>query len=220
MPPTLPTHAPRHSTSVTDQKNLLNLPFSVFACSVARLLVHLGYEDVSIKRPLHQRGKGRNSSGGFDIEAYLTNGLSRSCVIAQVKQYDRPVPRAFVDELRGTMLRHGAQQGILFSSSTFSAAAQEASRAAQSLPVRLVEGRELARLLRVTEVPIRADTDRSWETAPPPSSRRSKTPLPSPEGTPIPETFTAPEGTTGLAPHAVTLTLTLGFPAHPHDATI
>ena len=99
--------------------------------------------------------------GGLDIEASLDVGLGRSRVIAQVKQYDRPVPRAFVDELRGAMVRHGAQQGLLFTSATFSHAARDAAAmGAYAMPIRLVDGGELSRLLKAKEVPIRADAAR------------------------------------------------------------
>jgi hypothetical protein len=60
-----------------------------------------------------------------------------------------------VDELRGAMLRMGAHQGLLVTTATFSPAAIEAAQTArQRAPIRLVDGAELARLLRKHEITI------------------------------------------------------------------
>ena len=128
---------------------LLALPFPAFAQAVAGLLKSLGYTDVQTMKAMHGKGKGRNQHGGYDLRMYLPTRLTRGLVIAQVKQYREAVPRSFVDELRGTMLRLGASQGLLVTTSTFSASAIEAAQAAQyAAPVRLMDGQELARLIR------------------------------------------------------------------------
>ena len=58
------------------------------------------------------------------------------------------MPRQSVDVLRGTMLRLGANQGLLVTTSGFSPAAVEATQAAQHVaPVRLIDSCELAMLL-------------------------------------------------------------------------
>ena len=99
---------------------------------------------------MHGQGKGRNAHGGYDLRMYLPTRLTRGLVIAQVKQYRETVPRSFVDELRGAMLRLGASQGLLVTTGAFSASAIEAAQSAQhAAPVRLMDGSELARLLRV-----------------------------------------------------------------------
>lgn len=143
--PVLPENAP----SVFDQARLLRLPFPEFVEKVASLLARMGYAQVDVMKPMHGRGKGRNQHGGMDIQAFLPGRSSRELVIAQVKQYKEAVPRAFVDELRGTMLRTGAGQGLLVTTSTFSPAAVEAAQAGQhAAPIRLIDGAELVRLLR------------------------------------------------------------------------
>ena len=128
---------------------LQQMPFPVFARTVVDLLEALGYEQVSFMKPMHLRGKGRNAHGGYDIRAFLSSKLNRSMVIVQLKQYQRPLPRLGVDELRGTMVRVGARQGLLVTTSTISAAARDAVQAGQyASPVRLIDGLELANLLR------------------------------------------------------------------------
>lgn len=134
---------------------LLTLPFPAFVRTVCVLLTRLGYQNVGTVKPMHRKGRGRNAHGGLDIEAYLPQGLTRTRVIAQVKQYSRPVPRSFVNELRGTMLRHGAQQGLLITTATFSPTAREAASAlSDTLPIQLVDGAELMRLLLEHSIPM------------------------------------------------------------------
>lgn len=130
------------------------MPFPVFARTVADLLARMGYAQVTLMKTMHGRGKGRNAHGGYDLQMRLPTDLAHGVVIAQLKQYRDPVPRAYVDELRGAMLRVGATQGLLISSSTFSASAVEAAQAGQhAAPVRLLGGEELVRLLQVHSAP-------------------------------------------------------------------
>lgn len=125
---------------------MLALPFPDYVARVALLMARMGYREVHPLGPLHK--KGRNTYGAHDIRAMHVQGLTRSSVIAQVKQYRDPVPRSFVDELRGAMLRTGAQQGLLVTTSDFSRSAIEAALSGQhAAPVRLVAGEELARLM-------------------------------------------------------------------------
>jgi len=127
---------------------LLALPFPAFALLIAQLLKRLGYQEVSLRGTTARRG--RNRYGGRDIEAFLHVGLTKSRVICQLRQYDRePVSRLNIDVLRGAMLRTGAIQGLLVTTSTFAPAAIEAAQAAQHLaPVRLIAGEELAHLVQ------------------------------------------------------------------------
>ena len=128
---------------------LLSMPFPAFTQAVARLLETLGYANVEAMKAMHGKGKGRNAHGGYDLRMYLPTRLTRGLVLAQVKQYRETVPRSFVDELRGAMLRLGASQGLLVTTGAFSTSAIEAAQAAQyAAPVRLMDGQELAWLLR------------------------------------------------------------------------
>ncbi|MCW3053461.1 MAG: putative restriction endonuclease [Chthonomonadales bacterium] len=211
----------RRTSGPSDPESLLALPFPVFVCSIARLLVHLGYHHVSIKKPLHRNGRGSNSAGGLTIEAYQVDGLTRTRVIAQVKQHAHPVPRSFVDELRGAMVRQGALLGLLFTAGTFSPSARLAALyATNSLPVRLVDGAELVRLLKAKEVPIRADS----------SSHSSAPPRPQPErvADPLEPGASSNQSMMQDAPPAratsrVTITFTIGSAEdqieHPHIAS-
>ena len=147
--PALPPISRDDVAEAEEIARLLELPFPVFAQTVARLLETLGYANVQTMKAMHGQGKGRNAHGGYDLRMYLPTRLTRGLVIAQVKQYRETVPRSFVDELRGAMLRLGASQGLLVTTGAFSASAIEAAQSAQhAAPVRLMDGSELARLLR------------------------------------------------------------------------
>lgn len=125
---------------------LQEMPASQFTALIMQLIKAMGYPNVSRVKPT--LGRGRSSYGGFDLIAHLPTDLTRTMLIAQVKQYRRPVRRSFVDELRGAMLRCGARHGLMISTSTFSQAAQAAVLEGQrSFPIRLIAGEELARLL-------------------------------------------------------------------------
>jgi hypothetical protein len=118
-----------------------------------------------------------------------------------------------VDELRGTMLRLGAQQGLLVTTSTFAPATREAVSAAQhALPIRLIDGRELCALLARHGVEIGGyPTEKCYaaiqtrlsvlQPGPAGSGKRRKPPVP-----PIdPTTGSGPQG----LPRTVVITVTV-----------
>ena len=120
------------------REQIMTLPVPAFEHLIARLLSSCGYAEVQVLA---------GSQGGADISASSSNGLSRAVTLVQAKQYRRPVSRRFVDELRGAMLRTGAQQGILLTTSTFYVPTYRAVWKECPLPVRLVDGAEVLDLL-------------------------------------------------------------------------
>ena len=131
--------------SQTLREELLSLSFHAYEECVRQLLVALGYTDVKLMG--RRVGRRKTTHGGLDVQAYTEVGVTRLSLVAQVKQYTQPVPRRFVDELRGAMLRAGAGQGILITTSTFSQAAKRAVASDRTAPIRLIEGEELVSLL-------------------------------------------------------------------------
>lgn len=120
------------------REEILALPVPAFDRLIARLLQACGYQGVQVL--------GEAQSGG-DLVACTSSGLSSTLTLVQAKQYVAPVSRRFVDELRGAMLRRGASQGLLLTTSAFYSPARTAAETACPLPVRLVEGEELLDLL-------------------------------------------------------------------------
>ncbi len=128
---------------------LLSLNVSQFERCIAHLLQALEYEEVRIMRsavPHRRSHKGRNHHGGFDLCA-RSSSFSPLLTLVQVKQYQRPVSRRFVDELRGAMIRQGAQQGLLITTSTFPAGSETSAQENHLLPVVLIDGEHLLDLL-------------------------------------------------------------------------
>ena len=136
---------------------LLMLDVSQFERCIALLLHSLEYDEVTIMRgtvPRRRSHKGRNSHGGFDLSA-CSSSFSACLILVQAKQYWHPVSRRFVDELRGAILRHGAQQGLLITTSTFPVNAQCSAHENQLLPIRLIDGDQLVDLLFQHRVGVR-----------------------------------------------------------------
>jgi restriction endonuclease Mrr len=123
-------------------EQLLTLPVPAFGHLIAHLLRACGYEEVQVLA-----GMSGGTQAGADLSASTSSGLSRSVTLVQAKQYRAPVSRRFVDELRGAMLRTGASQGLLLTTSTFYLPARRAVWKPCPLPVRLVDGRDLLDLL-------------------------------------------------------------------------
>ncbi len=132
------------------REQLLQLSPHAFEQLIARLLEACGYGRVQTLNASsgelpQSLGFGRRAAqkGGADLRALSPNGLSRVMTLVQVKQYRTPVSRRFVDELRGAMLRTGAQQGLLLTTSSFYGPAYTAvhEEGAKCIaPVRLVDG--------------------------------------------------------------------------------
>jgi len=124
---------------------LRNADYLTFERVVCRLLAAMGYERVELRG--RTRFSGRNRDGGADIEAVARTGLSMTKVLVQAKQYRVPVQSKYVDELRGAIARHGGGQGIIVSTAEFSPVAIASAKASSILPVRLIGGGLLVRLL-------------------------------------------------------------------------
>ena len=120
---------------------LLSLPFAAFARCMADLLTALGYRDVRLSG--RTQWKGRNQSGGYDLEATLPSGLGHRRVVVQVKQFSQfqRVYQRAADELRGVALREWAGEALLLTTGLVSSAIREPLEAI--IPVRLLGGTDL-----------------------------------------------------------------------------
>jgi len=122
------------------------LKFGALEVGVQTLLKSMGYRDVVITGNMHWRGRSR--SGGFDIRGWLPTGTGRLLTLIQVKALPegRTVQRRFVDELRATMLSYGAPYGMIVATGEFAHAAIDRAAQYPGRPIRLIKGRDLARL--------------------------------------------------------------------------
>ena len=137
------------------RERLLALPYRAFLQAALHLFSAWGYGRVSpAGRSVF---KGRNTSGGWDLEASGPGeGGEAVRTIAQVKQFGTlPVQQRMVDELRGCLLRAGAQEAWLITLSTFSGPARTAALSGGgAAPVRLLDGEGLVEQMVRHEVGI------------------------------------------------------------------
>ena len=132
------------------QAQLLELSIQSYEQLIAQVLRAVGYENVRVlrdPRPSRRSHKGRNRHGGYDITALVSTEYNTQPVLIQVKQYERPISRRFVDELRGALLRTQARQGVLITTSTFAPRARQAASEDHIGPIHLIDGGDLHELL-------------------------------------------------------------------------
>lgn len=132
------------------QAQLLELSIQSYEQLIAQVLRAVGYENVRVlrdPRPSRRSHKGRNRHGGYDITALVSTEFNTQPVLIQVKQYERPISRRFVDELRGALLRTQARQGVLITTSTFAPRARQAASEDHIGPIHLIDGAGLHELL-------------------------------------------------------------------------
>jgi hypothetical protein len=119
------------------------LPYLGFECVASELLRDLGYSDIQFTGRIAKRG--RKPKGGVDFFASIETPVTSSRVVVQIKQYK--IQRRHIDELRGTMVRHGGTLGIIISTHRSGRTAQEVASSFRGRPVRIVDGHELAKLM-------------------------------------------------------------------------
>ena len=149
-PEPLPPQSPDELLHARLNEELHALSVRGFERLVARLLRASGYEDVRILRDhtkARRSRKGRTSHGGVDLTASLKGEFGITRVLVQVKQYERPVSRRFVDELRGTLLRTQARQGLLITTGAFAPTARTAALEDHIGPIHLLDGERLRDLM-------------------------------------------------------------------------
>lgn len=163
--PYVPSPGPLEHTSRLHaqlRERLLALSYRAFLQTVLHLLSAWGYDRaVPAGRSVF---KGRNTAGGWDLEASgSAEGGEAMRAIAQVKQFATlPVQQRMVDELRGCLLRAGAQEAWLITLSTFSGPARMAALSGGGAnPVRLLDGEGLVGQMVQHEIGI-CRSGREW----------------------------------------------------------
>jgi len=156
----VPAEQNRESVRVELLLCLQRLEYTAFEQIMKRLLYKSGYVTVQFIGRTHKRG--RTPKGGLDLTARSITDLNSALTIVQIKQYKRVVSRRFVDELRGAMLRIGAEQGLLVTLSRFSKVAHAAATESNVAPIKLIEGNELLNLLFTYRIGV-YETNGEWK---------------------------------------------------------
>jgi restriction system protein len=129
-----------HNDQVRQQlhEKLLKMPPKEFEELIGKLLVFIGFEDVTVTSFHHD--------GGVDVRGTLVIGDTIKTKMAiQVKRWTHNVGRPFVDALRGSL---GAQErGLIITTSDFAPGAYEGADRPDAVPVGLMNGEKLINLL-------------------------------------------------------------------------
>jgi hypothetical protein len=157
MPRTTKHHACNHSDTLEAAllEEILSLTPTACVSFLATLVGRMGYE-ASVPTAEGRPSIGRTTpSIDLRAERPVPGGL-RSAVV-RLKRYHpgEPVFRRHVDELRGVALRSGAAEAVLITTSAFPPSVTSAGYpSAPLVPVRLIDGAELARLCATHRVGV------------------------------------------------------------------
>ncbi|HEX9997878.1 MAG TPA: restriction endonuclease [Abditibacterium sp.] len=125
---------------------LLNMAPSDFETLIGELLTALGFEDVNVTNP--------NNDGGIDVRGILVvGGVIRTKMAVQVKRWKHNVHSPTVQQVRGSLGTH--DQGLIITTSDFSSGAREEAERANAIPVALMNGQQLIRLLVENNLGVR-----------------------------------------------------------------
>ena len=157
--------AAKQSAAVKKQllEHLHSMEPGDFERLVARLLGAMGYDNITVTR--------RNADRGVDVLGDIQMGILRLRTAVQVKRLKTNVQRPVVSQLRGDMMAlPDVDQGMIISTSGFSAGAAAVARVRNAPPIVLIDGDRLADLLiehgigvRVEQVEVVTfDEERLW----------------------------------------------------------
>jgi restriction system protein len=116
---------------------------------IAQLLVAIGFEDVDIT-PL--RG-----DKGIDVRGTLVVGdVIRTHMAVQAKKWKKNVQAPVVQQVRGSLGAH--DQGLIITTSDFSAGAYQEAERSDAIPVALMNGKQLVELLIENDIGVQRTT--------------------------------------------------------------
>ncbi|HZO27696.1 MAG TPA: winged helix-turn-helix domain-containing protein [Chloroflexota bacterium] len=117
-----------------------------FEALIGRLLVALGFQEVLVT--------GRSGDGGIDVRGTLVVGdVIRTRMAVQVKRWRANVQAPIVQQVRGSLGTH--DQGLIITTSDFSSGARTEAERVNAVPVALMNGEQLVRLLVEHEIGVR-----------------------------------------------------------------
>jgi restriction system protein len=113
---------------------------------IGQLLVALGFQDVAVTS--------RSGDGGIDVRGILVVGdVIRTRMAVQVKRWRANVQAPVVQQVRGSLGTH--DQGLIITTSDFSVGARAEAERANAVPVALMNGEQLVRLLVEHNIGVR-----------------------------------------------------------------
>jgi restriction system protein len=115
---------------------------------IGDLLTGIGYQDVEVTK--------RHGDGGVDVRAVLVVGdVIRTRMAVQAKRWKGNVQAPIVQQMRGALGAH--DQGLIITTSDFSAGAREEAARKDAAPVGLMNGSTLVDLLVEHQIGVRRE---------------------------------------------------------------
>lgn len=125
-----------------------------FEVLAGRVLTKLGFEDVTVTRV--------SGDGGIDVRGTLVVGdVIRIRMAVQVKRFKQNVQSPVVQQVRGSLGAH--DQGLIITTSDFSAGARTEAARLDATPVALMNGEQLVNLLVEHDIGVRRATHDLFE---------------------------------------------------------
>jgi restriction system protein len=117
---------------------LRTMPPAEFEGLIGKLLVAIGFEDVTVT--------GWSGDGGIDVRGTLVVGdVIRIRMAVQVKRWKNNVQAPIVQQVRGSLGTH--EQGLIITTSDYSPGARSEAERPTAVPVALMNGEQLVALL-------------------------------------------------------------------------
>lgn len=129
------------------RKRLLALESYVFEELIAQLLIAIGFEEIEVTR--------RGGDGGIDVRGTLVVGeVIRTRMAVQAKRWklSNRVQAPTVQQVRGSLGTH--EQGLIITTSDFSAGAKAEAIRENAVPVALMGGEQLVALPTQFEIRV------------------------------------------------------------------
>ena len=126
-------------------KRLLEMEWDAFEDLIAILLAKMGFQEIDVTS--------RSKDGGIDVRGTLVVGdVIRTRMAIQVKKWKHNVQAPVVQQVRGSLGTH--EQGLIITTSDFSAGARKESVRPDAIPVGLMSGEQLVLLLIENDIGI------------------------------------------------------------------
>jgi restriction system protein len=130
----------QHNKKVRQElrNRLFNMEWERFEDLIARLLAEMGFEDIEVTNPTRD--------GGIDVRGTLVVGdVIRTRMAIQVKKWKQNIQAPIIQQVRGSLGAH--EQGLIITTSDFSAGARKEAARPDTIPVALMSGEQLVLLM-------------------------------------------------------------------------
>lgn len=159
LPVGIPSQVDQHNRKVRSElhSRLMAMPWGEFEDLIGKVLVELGFVEVTVTP--------RRSDKGIDVRGTMVIGDAvRIRMAVQVKRWKDNVHAPTVQQVRGSLGTH--EQGLIITTSDFSAGARTEAIRADAAPVGLMNGQQLINLLLEHEIGVQKTALDLFEIAP------------------------------------------------------